>query len=735
MGISYCPRRKLFHLQAGEMSYVIKIYHHAYLSHLYWGRRIKESNESNLLQFKYRLFSPNPEGFDRTFSLDTLPQEYPAHGNTDFRTPAYQIQFANGTTITDLKYKQFHIYKGKRDLAGLPATYVEDAEESTSIDITLMDEQTGLIVILTYCTYENDNVITRSVRVINYGEKPVKILKAMSASVDFRESDYDLLTLYGAHANECNLSRKHLAAGSHLIESTRGASSHQHNPFVCLAKPDANEEYGEVYGFSLVYSGNFLAQAEVDQYKTTRLSIGINPFNFSWYLEVGETFQTPEAVLVYSYKGLNDMSRTYHELYRFRLARGLYRDCLRPVLLNNWEATYFKFNYDKLEQLAQAGKELGVELFVMDDGWFGKRNNAKTSLGDWKVNEQKLPGGLKKLAERINQLGMKFGLWFEPEMVSMDSDLFRKYPDWCIHVPNRPKSLGRDQLVLDLTREEVCEYIIEAVSDVLSSAPISYVKWDMNRHMTEVGSSALSPERQRETGHRYMLGLYTILEVLTNRHPTVLFESCSGGGGRFDPGMLFYMPQVWTSDNTDAVSRLKIQYGTSLVYPPVTIGAHVSASPNHQVHRHTSLSLRGHVALSGNLGYELDLAKLSQSEKEIIKEQIKLYKEIRAVIQFGTFYRLLSPFTGNQAAWQFVSPDLSETVVMYFRLMAQPAEPFRILRLRGLNPVKKYFDKDTSLLYGGDELMYAGLSIPEMKGDYCSMLWRFSNMGSNRIPI
>lgn len=732
MGVSYCPKRKIFHLQAGEMSYVIKIYHQAYLSHLYWGKRIKDVNESNQLQFKYRLFSPQPEGFDRTFSLDTLPQEYPAN-NTDFRTPAYQVQFSDGSAVTDLKYKHFHIYKWKRKLTGLPATYIEEEEEATSIDFTLMDNQTGLQAILTYSTYEQSNVITRSVRFINHGANSVSIIKAMSASVDFRESEFDLLTLYGAHANECNLSRKRLTAGSHLIESRRGASSHQHNPFMCLAKPDTNEEYGEVYGFSLVYSGNFRAQAEVDQYETTRLSIGINPSNFSWHLGRGEIFQTPEVVMVYSYKGFSDMSRTYHELYRFRLARGQHRDCLRPVLLNNWEATYFKFDSDKLLKLAREGKELGIELFVLDDGWFGKRNNAKTSLGDWYVNKQKLPGGLKKLAEQINQLGMKFGLWFEPEMVSMESDLYRNHPDWCIQVPNRPKSLGRNQLVLDLTRAEVCEYIIESVSNVLLSAPISYVKWDMNRHMTEVGSLALPIERQRETGHRYILGLYYILEVLTSRHPTVLFESCSGGGGRYDPGMLFYMPQVWTSDNTDAVSRLKIQHGTSLVYPPVTMGAHVSASPNHQVHRHTSLNMRGHVAMSGNLGYELDFSKLSQLEKKMIKDQISLYKEIRSIIQFGTYYRLLSPFAGNQAAWQFVSQDLSETVVMYFRMMAQPAEPFHILRLRGLNPEKEYLDKHTSLIYGGDELMYAGLSIPEMKGDYCSMFWRLAFEGYEKI--
>lgn len=453
------------------------------------------------------------------------------------------------------------------------------------------------------------------------------------------------------------------------------------------------------------------------------MGITYNPIDFTWLLEPGESFQTPEVVMVYSDKGLNGMSQTYHQLYRTRLARGVYRDRERPILINNWEATYFNFNEEKILRLAKTAAELGIELFVLDDGWFGKRDNDRSSLGDWFVNKQKLPNGLEGLAKNINQMGMQFGIWMEPEMVSVDSELYRKHPDWCLHVPNRPRSEGRNQLVLDYSRKEVCDYIIQAISNVLASAPISYVKWDMNRHMTEIGSAALPPERQRETVHRYMLGLYRVMEEITSRFPHILFESCSGGGGRFDPGMLYYMPQTWTSDNTDAVSRLKIQYGTSLVYPISAMGAHVSAVPNHQVHRITSLEMRGHVAMSGNFGYELDLTKLSEEEKAIVKQQVAFYKDIRRLVQFGTFYRILSPFEGNETAWMFVAEDKSEAFVAYFRVLAEANAPLSFLRLKGLDPNKDYEITGSGEVYGGDELMYVGLNVPERRGDFISVIW------------
>ncbi|MBZ9536861.1 alpha-galactosidase [Cytobacillus oceanisediminis] len=733
MAIFYQSTDKTFHLKAKDTSYVMGIVRDGYLVHYYWGKGIREYNHSNYLQYQDRGFSGNPYEYrnDRFFSLDTLPQEYPQYGNTDFRKPAYQVQLENGSTITDLKYISHHIAKGKPALDGLPSTYVENDEEAETLEITMEDSVLGLKVILSYTAFEQLNVITRSVRFINRGEENLTLLSALSLCVDFREADFDFLHLHGAHVKERHMERNPLRHGIQSVESTRGASSHQHNPFIALLSKDTNEDRGEVFAFNFVYSGNFLAQAEVDQFSNTRVTMGINPFDFSWKLESGESFQTPEAVMVYSSEGLGEMSRTFHELYRTRLVKGVHRDKERPILLNNWEATYFDFNAEKITRIAEAGNELGIELFVLDDGWFGKRDNDTSSLGDWFVDQNKLPAGLNQLAQSVKDMGMQFGLWFEPEMISVDSDLYREHPDWCLHVPKRNRSESRNQLILDLSREDVCEEITKRVCDILASAPISYVKWDMNRHMTEIGSAQLPHDRQRETAHRYMLGLYKIMEQITSSFPDVLFESCSGGGGRFDPGMLYYMPQTWTSDNTDAVSRLKIQYGTSLVYPIVSMGSHVSAVPNHQVHRHTTLEMRGDVAMSGNLGYELDLSKLSDEEKEIVKEQISGYKRIRQLIQFGDFYRLLSPFDSNETAWLFTTNDKTEAIVFYFRVLAEPAAPFTKLKLKGIDPVKQYQVLGTERVYGGDELSYAGISIPgEIKGDFQSCFWHLKAIKS-----
>jgi alpha-galactosidase len=735
MGIVYNHATKTFHLQANDTSYVMQIVRSGYLAHLYWGKKIRNVNGSRKLKFLDRPFSPNPDPSDRTFSLDTLPQEYPTYGNTDFRTPAYQVQLENGSMISELRYKTHWIYKGKPKLEGLPATYVENENEAETLEILLEDQLIGLHVTLLYTVYEKWNVITRSVRFDNNGFERIKLLRALSMNVDFPHADYEWLHLPGAWARERVIERRPVVSGTQAVESRRGASSHQHNPFIALLQKGANEDYGEVYGFSLVYSGNFLAQIEVDQFRTTRVAMGINPFDFTWLLEPGESFQTPEVVMVYSDKGLNGMSQTYHQLYRTRLARGVYRDRQRPILINNWEATYFNFNEEKILRLAKTAAELGIELFVLDDGWFGKRDNDRSSLGDWFVDKRKLPNGLAGLAANINNMGMRFGLWLEPEMVSVDSELYRKHPDWCLHVPSRPRSEGRNQLVLDYSRKEVCDYIIQAISNVLASAPISYVKWDMNRHMTEIGSAALPPERQRETAHRYMLGLYRVMEEITSRFPYILFESCSGGGGRFDPGMLYYMPQTWTSDNTDAVARLKIQYGTSLVYPISAMGAHVSAVPNHQVHRITSLEMRGHVAMSGNFGYELDLTKLSEEEKAIVKQQVAFYKDIRRLVQFGTFYRILSPFEGNETAWMFVSEDKSEAFVAYFRVLAEANAPLSFLRLKGLDPNKDYEIIGSGEVYGGDELMYAGLNVPRRRGDFISVIWRLKESRLSKTGV
>jgi alpha-galactosidase len=724
MAISYNEETKTFHLKAKDTSYVMQLINDGYLAHLYWGKKINEYNHSRQVQYRDRGFSPNPIPSDRTFSLDTLPQEYPAYGNTDFRNPAYQIQLENGSTITDLRYESHTIVKGKPTLAGLPATYVESEEEAETLELILFDEVIGLKVKLLYTAYTDLDVITRSTLLFNEGQSNLKILKAASMNVDFRDNQYEMITLYGAHERERFVNRTGLRYGVQSIESRRGTSSHQQNPFVALVREDTREDRGDAYGINLVYSGNFQVSVEVDQFDCTRVTMGVNSFDFTWLLEAGESFQTPEAVMVYSSNGLGDMSRTFHKLYRTRLCRGEFRDQTRPILINNWEATYFGFNEEKITDIAKKGKDLGIELFVLDDGWFGKRDDDNTSLGDWFVDKNKLPNGLESLVDNVRNMDMQFGLWFEPEMVSKNSELFREHPDWCIHVPDRKKSTGRNQLILDFSREEVCDEIINRISTILSSAPITYVKWDMNRHMTEAGSAALPADRQREVAHRFVLGVYRVMDEITSKFPHILFESCSGGGGRFDPGMLYYMPQTWTSDNTDAISRLKIQYGTSLVYPISSMGAHVSDVPNHQVKRITSLEMRGHVAMSGNLGYELDLTKMTEEEQHDVIDQVNYYKAIRPLIQFGDFYRLLSPFEGNETAWMFVSEDKTEAVFAHFKVLDEGNSPFLSAKLQGLDPDKKYNIAELGETYYGDELMNVGINIPKVQGDFTSVMWR-----------
>lgn len=708
MGIRVLEDKGLFHLQSKGMSYIVQLVN-GYPVHVYWGQQLRDdSNLDGMLNL------------GGNSGLDRLPQEYPQYGSGDFRNPAYQARLEDGTRVTELRYSGYQVTAGKPSLEGLPSVYVESADEADTLELTLTDDYAKLMVILRYTVYHEMDVIARSVQFVNHGESKLQLLRALSASIDMQAGELDMIYLAGAWAREGNLTRRRLVQGGTTIESRRGMSGHQLNPFAALAKPGTDENQGEVFGFNLVYSGSFEAEAEVDSFGSTRFSIGVHSLDFTWLLEPGEKFQTPEAIMVYSAQGIGEMSRIYHRLYRTRLCRGLYRDKERPILVNNWEATYFNFDTDKLESIAVEASKLGIELFVLDDGWFGKRDADNSSLGDWVEDLRKLPGGLGDLAQRVNGLGLQFGLWVEPEMISPDSDLYRQHPDWCLHVPGRRRSEARWQLVLDYTREDVREYIYESLSRIFSTVPIAYVKWDMNRCLTEIGSAQMAPERQGETGHRYVLGLYELLERLTAKFPKILFESCCSGGGRFDPGMLYYMPQTWTSDNTDAVERLKIQYGTSLVYPVSAMGAHVSAVPNHQVGRITPLSFRGDVAMSGNFGYELDLTKFTPEEKELVKEQVANYKEIRSLVQQGNLYRLQSPFEGNETAWMFVSDDQREALVYYFRVMAVPNPPRRSLKLNGLNPSLDYTLEESGEVYGGDRLMQVGLSLPDVQRDYVS---------------
>ncbi|MHC5373233.1 alpha-galactosidase [Enterococcus sp. LJL120] len=716
----------VFHLSNQTISYLFYIEEGGILSHLYFGKKIAEYQEGFRFPRVDRSFAANlPNSTERVFSLDTVLQEFPGNGNGDFREPAQMIRHPDGSTISDFRYDSYEIISGKPKLKDLPATYVEADAEADTLKVTLKDEVGGLYLDLYYTIFADQPLVSRWSELRNVGEQTVHIQKLASSSLDFPKRDLELLHLCGSWSRERTIEREVVHHGIKKIDSKRGSSSHFENPFVALLSPHATETVGDVYGFSLVYSGNHEAIIQKDAYDQTRVVMGINSFGFDWPLAAGESFVTPEVVMAYSSQGLNQMSQAYHELYRNRLVRGKFRNQERPILANNWEATFFDFDDQKIMAIADEAKDLGVELFVLDDGWFGHRDSDNSSLGDWVEDRRKLKHGLKALAEAIKQNGMQFGLWFEPEMISEDSELFKSHPDWAFHVPGRPMSPGRGQFVLDFSRADVRENIFQQMKNILDEVPIDYIKWDMNRNMTEVYSSLLTAEEQGTVAHRYMLGLYDLLEKLTQAYPDILFESCSGGGGRFDPGMLYYMPQVWTSDNTDAISRLKIQYGTSLVYPISSMGAHVAAVPNHQTGRITSLQTRGAVAMSGVFGYELDLTTLSPEEKAEFKEQVAFYKKHRQLIQYGEFIRLRSPFEKNQTAWMFIAPDRKEALVFYYQTLAEAVAPFEVLQLGGLDAEYTYHvaGDGLDLEAKGDQLMNLGLYMGlNFNGDFQSSI-------------
>ena len=703
--IRFDNENNLFYLDTKTTSYVMGVFENKVLLHLYWGEKLLNPfNTSIISTMKRRPLSARDYG---EYSTNDFPLEYSTFGSVDMRLPAFDAVYADGSRITRLVYADYTITNGKPALQGLPATYCEANDKVETLTIRLHDDLKNVDIYLSYTVFEDFNAITRSARIVNNGERLV-LNTAMSATVDyFGMGDCEFLQLDGHWCRERNITRREVVHGNQNVESRYGASSAIHNPFMAICSKGANERQGEVYGFSLVYSGNFTAGAELDPYNCLRSYIGINPFGFNYVLENKEEFQTPEAVLVYSANGLGEMSRIYHKLYRTRLCRGKFRDADRFVLINNWEATYFDFNEEKLVAIAKKASQIGVDTMVLDDGWFGARNDDRAGLGDWYENPDRLPTGLNSLANKINDLGMHFGLWFEPEMVNPDSELYRKHPDWVLHTKGRESFETRYQLTLDLSRKDVCDYIIESVCSVLQKANIEYVKWDMNRYMTEVGSSLLPNDRQGEVMHRYMLGLYYVLETITSRFPDVLFESCASGGGRFDPGMLYYMPQTWTSDDSDAEERLMIQYGTSIVYPYSSMGAHVSTCPNHQVGRTTPFKMRCNVAMPGQFGFELDLNKCSEKELEIAKQAVRDYRELQRVFHNGNCYRLRSPFETNLSAIEFISEDENTVVVCVDCKKATPNSPEEFIRLAGLDKTALYsLDGE---IYGGDYLMNIGI--------------------------
>ena len=721
MPIIYNEKTREFHLYNQEISYIIKILDNDQPGQLYYGKRLTHREDfSHLFEYAMRDMSPYAFEGNSTFSLENIKQEYPTFGCGDMRFPAYEIERENGSHVVEFVYKEHKIYNGKPKLEGLPATYVESDDEAQTLELVLEDTSINTRIVLLYTIYEAFPVIARSVRFECDSDEKITLLSAMSACVDLPDKDYEMIDLAGVWARERHVRRHKLDYGIQSIYSMRGCSSYQFNPFLALARENADEFQGQVYGFSLVYSGNFLAQTEVDNYDTARVLMGIHPNGFKWTLGKGESFQTPEMVMVYSEAGLNGMSQTFHKLYRTRLARGTWRDKVRPILINSWEAFYFDFDAPKLLGLADAATDLGMELFVLDDGWFGKRDDSTSSLGDWYPNEEKLKGTLKELAEKINAKGLKFGLWIEPEMTNKDSDLYRAHPDWLLAEQGKRICHSRTQYVLDFSKKEVREYIGDMLENLLAEVPVSYIKWDMNRTFSEVFSNGNDREYQGKVSHKYILGVYELYERLTSRFPHVLFESCASGGARFDPGMLYYAPQGWTSDDTDAIERLKIQYGTSMVYPVSCMGSHVSASPNHQTNRVTPIETRADVAYFGTFGYELDLLKLGEEDKAEIRRQIAFMKEKRDLIQKGTFYRLKSPFEGNETAWMIVSEDQKKALVGYYRVMQPVNVGFKRLKLKGLKEDTCYKVSGYAYDCYGDELMQVGMIL----SDSASGVWK-----------
>lgn len=697
----------IFHLSNSTISYIFGVEDHQVLTHYYFGKRVPDYSGTLRYPRLDRSFSPNfGDATDRNYSLDTLPQEYPSFGAGDFREPAIVIDQANGSSITNFTYQDYKLTEGKETLPGLPSTFAGKSEART-ISIKLYDQVAKLAVTLHYTIFSDLPIITRSSTIENTGDQPIDIQRAASMNLDLPKNNYQLLQLPGRYAEERQLQIEPISAGIKVLDSKRSSSSHMQSPFFALVSPGINEQSGMAYGFSLIYSGNHKSLIQKDPYEQLRIQMGINDFNFNWQLEANQSFQTPEVMMNFSDHGLNDLSQNFHQLIQRHLIRSKFVNQPRPILINNWEATYFDFDEEKIQRIIKKSAELGVELFVLDDGWFGHRNDDKSSLGDWYVNKNKLPNGLSSLADLAHQQGMKFGLWFEPEMISADSDLYRAHPDWAIHTPNRPMSLGRDQYVLDFGRKGIRDNIFKQLCDVLDHADIDYIKWDMNRNITELYNADLPANQQGEASHRYILGVYDFMNQLTTRYPNILFEGCSGGGGRFDAGMLAYTPQIWTSDNTDAAERLKIQYGTSLVFPPVSMGAHVSKVPNPNTGRTIDIQFRSMVANSANMGYELDPFTLTPEQADVVKAENQWYKANRNLIQFGTFYRLISPFNNNQAAWMFVDADQSKAVVMFFNLMNQPSYPLTVLKLQGLDPNAKYQINDGQVAYGS-ELMNLG---------------------------
>ncbi len=719
MAAVFLEEEKIFKLDTRNTTYVIAVVDdEQFLGHVYYGKKLKEVHLDGLLRIHENPFVPSRNNRDRVSFLDSFPMEYPAHGLGDYRESCINIRTEKGNVGLALSYVSHKITEGKDGLEGLPASFGK-AGECETLKILCEDKVTGLQVILQYGIFDEADVITRSVKVVNTGKEDLYLTKVYSACLDMDNKDFEAISLHGSWARERQIETVPVSHGKYSVESIRGESSHQDHPFLALKTKNADQENGEVYAMHFVYSGNFKAQVQSDQFDQVRMTMGIHPEDFTWKLKEGESFQAPETVLVYSAQGLGQMTRIFHDFYRNHLIRSKYKNQKRPILINNWEATYFDFDTDKLIAIAKQASALGIEMLVMDDGWFGNRYDDNRALGDWFVNEEKLKGGLKYLVDEVNKLGMKFGIWFEPEMISPDSDLYRAHPDYAIAIPGREPSLCRNQYVLDLTRKEVRDYAYECVAKILRSANIEYVKWDMNRQLSDIGSLELPADQMGELYHRYVLAVYEMQERMMTEFPHLLLENCSGGGARFDPGMLYYSPQIWCSDDTDAIERLKIQEGTALIYPLSTMGAHVSDCPNHTVGRVTPFETRGYVALAGTFGYELDVTKIPESDREQIPAQVAMYHKYNDLVREGDYYRIASYAENHYFdCYGVVSKNKKEALYTYVQVLNRPNYHSRRIYLKGLAAEKYYAIEGEDGTWSGEQLMNAGLLVQNPFGDF-----------------
>ena len=712
MSIHISKDERLFHLETEKSSYIFRVLENQQLQHLYYGKRIRvKENYENLASYQTRGFEVSYTADEEQIQLSMISNEYASYGKGDFRHPGYQVQDVTGSRITELKYQGYTLSTGKKRLEILPSTFDDEGDRSEVLTITLKDDVIGLVVKLNYTVFPKQNVIVRNVEFINEGEDELKLLKAMSLQLDLPDDEFDFIHFSGAWLRERQLYRTALRPGLQSIDSLRYSSSPQNNPFFMLSRKNTTEESGEVYGFNFVYSGNFQNSIEVDHFSTTRVLVGVNPVEFEYLLEPKMSFMTPEAVMSYSAQGMNALSQQLAIFYREHLVNPHFAKRPRPIVLNSWETMYFNLTTDKVLELAKCGQQLGVELFVLDDGWFGHREGDNSSLGDWTTDYRRLPKGISYIADEIHKMGMQFGLWFEPEMISIDSELYRTHPEWMICTPHRKPSVGRHQYVLDFTNQEVIDYLFDAISSIIQETKLEYIKWDYNRHITDAFTATLPATKQMEFGHRYILGVYQLLERLTKAYPEVLFESCSSGGGRFDLGMMYYAPQAWTSDDTDPIERLKIQHGTSYGYSLSMMSAHVSASPNEQSGRRTNLDTRAAVAYFGVFGYELDVTTLEAAEAEKVKEQIDFYKRYREVFQYGNFYRIRSPFEDDVVDWQVVSSDKSTAILLHTSLISHLNPGYSLVKFCGLDEDKRYTISGMDEEFFGDELMNAGIKI------------------------